>query len=322
VNAALRDSFEDVSKSKEAFYHWGARGLKVLLQETFNIGVRRVLLPVNRNTMTAAMPLDFSSEVFVGVVDDGYRMPMVGNSRIASDYSMTEVACETKCEKCNQDTTICEEMETVIETEEILFGSIPATKTTVKTLHPDGSYYLEVTTPYWDTESQKIEYSTEKTFIEKFDMKECGCLETTPENIEKIQCCCPEIYGCYYTPCDPINTRNLGGYMIYPDAGIIQLERKFPLDKLYLEYKTFMTKSGGEYLVPAIAFETLVQWILVKNIDGRKNTPVYDKQWRVSQYEAARKSMNKARWKISLEVIIQASRSVPRFDIGWEKGDC
>lgn len=100
-------------------------------------------------------------------------------------------------------------------------------------------------------------------------MKVCGCLETTPENIEKIKCCCEDVYYTYYAGnCGC--SRQYGSYKIFEESGRIQFDNQFPFDKVYMEYIGFMPKIKGDYYVPEVAFETLVEWTKWKSIANKR----------------------------------------------------
>lgn len=318
VNAALLDGYEDIGKSKELYLHWAGRGAKKLNRETLKVAKRRVLLKVNANTKTAQLPCDFDYETFVGVVNEhGYRESMPLHSNLTSENTIETIECEDKCKKCDQDLSICNDMTVTVSTETVDVNGTSATKTTTKKLYSDGRYYLETEHPYWDTVTEQIEYATTKEFITQVDLKPCGCIETTTENIERIRNCNRTVYDCYFTECSPSCNVNLGGYKIFEENGLIQLDWCFPYDYIYLEYQGFMLKVNGQYAVPEVAFETLVEWIKFKAIANKKNVTAWDKNWQLSNYNRERRNMLKALGQVSLSSIILAARSLPNFEIVW-----
>ncbi len=321
VNSALIDSYETAGKSKELFFHWAARGLKKLQREYLKTGVRRVLLPVNHSTKTATLPPDFDGEIFVGVIDArGHKIPLSIDSYIASASSMIEIPCDDACEKCNQSKSICNDLTTTEETEVIIVNGNAYEKTTIKKLYPNGDYFLEVNTPYYNTVTESVEYVPVKSFITALSLKSCGCLDTTEENIEKLKSCNPDVYSCYYAPCDSLCDSKNGGYMVFEETGLIQLDFGFRFKQLYVEYNGFMAKKNGQYLVPEVAFEALVEWTKFKAIQNKKNVLISDRNNQFQHFTREAGNLEKILGRATLSSIIAAVRSVPVFDIEYRYG--
>lgn len=158
--------------------------------------------------------------------------------------------------------------------------------------------------------------SSSKQFITAIDLKDCGCIDETPENIEKIKCCAYDVYCEHYAPCDTSCNENLGGYKIFHETGVMQFDKIGKFKKVYIEYRGFMPKKNGQYQIPEVAFETIVEWIKFRAVDG-KRWPAVDKQWRYEQYRIARKNMNKEMGAIDLGQILQTIGMVPKFDIDY-----
>ncbi|HJY24016.1 MAG TPA: hypothetical protein VJ279_14075, partial [Hanamia sp.] len=94
-----------------------------------------------------------------------------------------------------------------------------------------------------------------------------------------------------------------------------QLEPGFDYDNVYVEFKSYLPKVNGRYMVPEVAFETLVEWTKFKSIQGKSNFTTYDKNWQLEQYKRERGNMEKAANKASLRVIVDYLRSVPKFEL-------
>lgn len=75
-------------------------------------------------------------------------------------------------------------------------------------------------------------------------------------------------------------------------------------------------------MVPAIAFETLVEWIKYKSIANRQNIPLSSRNWQKDQYIVQKRNMelSLARRGLSLGKIAQISRMVP--GINWGQKSC
>jgi len=319
VRAAIADSHEDIGKSEELYSFWAARGLRKLLRETLRFGVRRVYLYVNHNTKTANLPVDFKEETFVGVINtEGYKEALLPDGDLIDTLGTVDKGCEetNKCERCTQPKSICEDLQ-ITESENIIkINGASYTETVVRKLYPNGDYTLETTTPVLDTQTNAVTYQTATKYITNLDLKVCGCLETTPENIEKVRCCCEDVYNTYYAGSCGCS-RQFGSYKIFEETGRIQFDPNFPFNKVYLEYVGFMPKIKGDYYVPEVAFETLVEWTKFKSIDGKssRSVPNSDKKWRWDMYLTARRNMDKELGRVSLSTIIEAAQRVPKFDI-------
>lgn len=316
VNAAMIDAYEDVGRSKQLFSHWAARGLKMLYGQNIPKKVRRTIIVINPKTYTAALPIDFDVELFVGVIDElGHKVPILLNTDIAIDKAHLSFIERqgSSCPRCGSDKDICEDLQSEETSETVVFDGTPYELTTVKRLYPNGDYYLERKVPYWDTEESTVEYRTERELIQHFDRSECGCLETSDENLWKLQTCASEVYNCYYAGCD-YGARSTAGYKVFTDQNIIQFDRAYKYDRAYMEYNAFLQKHEGKYWIPEVAFETIVEWTKFKSVDGKRNVSPSEKQWRWSQYLIAKGNMVKSLGKFSLSQLIAMIDGDPKFD--------
>lgn len=319
VKAAITDTYGDIGKTQELFTHWAARGLKKLNREALRLGKQRVSLPVNGNTRTATLPVDFEEEFFVGYVDEktGKKIPIKINTSLVNDDSIENVECVDKCPKCNQNSQICNDL-TVTETVELIaINDSLYEKTIVKKLYPNGDYYLEITTPILNVDDNTISYLTQKEFITNLDLKPCGCLETTPENIEALRRCNNDVYCCYYASCSLKCNREYGSYIILYDIGLIQMSHNYPFDHVYIEFWSYIPKKNGQYLVPEVAFETLVNWTKFKSVENKSNVPLTERKWVWDMYKIARGNMNIEMGRISIEAILEAVMRTPKLDIDY-----
>lgn len=320
VSAAIIDTYEDIGRVQHMYSHWAARGLKKLDRETLKTGFRKAILTVNRSTMTATLPPDFDSELGVYVIVNGKKILLRTDTRLVDQKNIEEIPCEDKCEKCGQDSSICDEMTITEETIIKVIEGNNYNQTIVKKMYPDGSYYLETTIPMWDVTESAVVYTTTKEFITQIDLKPCGCIDETPENIAKIQCCCYDVYCAHFAPCDTACSGDYGSYKIFPETGVIQFN-KINFNKCYIEYWGFMPKKNGQYHVPEVAFEALVAWVKLKKIENKPNTPYVDKRWHLERYKSERDDMVKVLCGISLGRLIQITGLIPKFDLTYTDVD-
>lgn len=313
VADAMVDSYMDISQAgvQQTFSHWCSRGLEKLTNEVLKTGIIKVLLPVNSNTHTAALPLGFKEETFVGEIRNGKKYSIVLNSKITDEKGIETLECEDKCPKCNANKAICQDLQVTEDTVLVVINDSTYEQTIIKKLYPDGSYYLETTIPVLNLGTNTVEYTIQKEFIATISLKPCGCIEETETNIATIQTCCPDVYCCYFAPCCQTNSE--ASYRIFEDTGLIQL-KNFHSNQLYMEYRGFMAKKNGVWQVPRVCRETLVEYTKFKAIDGKPNIPLSVKNWRLDQYKRERSNMNKVLFRTSLSNIIFSSLRVPKFD--------
>lgn len=324
VNAAIVDSYEDIGKVQERYIFWAARHIKTLNRQILKANRRYAIITVNRSTNTATLPVDCDELTFVGVLDENNeKIPLkVKNNLGNSKYD--EIECEDKCPKCNQNTGICNDLTVTEDVKLVTINDSVYEQTIVKKLYPDGSYFLETRIPLWDIEAGTVVYTTTKELVNTLSLKPCGCIDDTPENVEVIRTCAPDVYCCYYASCNNSCTEDYGGYKVFEQTGLIQLDNIGKFKKLYIEYWGFLPKKNGQYQVPEVAFETVVEHIKFMAIDGKRNVSTRDKMWRYERYKIQRGNMEKEIGRIGLSQIMQAAMSIPKFDIDYPElcGGC
>lgn len=313
VAAALIDTYADKGNMQELYSHWACRGLDKLQQEVLKRGKQRVILTVNSNTRTATLPPDFKQDLFVGYINSrGEKISLSPNQKLINDDSITDLS--ELCPTCNQKKSICNDLTVTEEAETVVINSDFYDKTIIKKLYPNGDYFLETTTPYYNTESLEVEYITTKEFITSIKLKPCGCVEESEENIETIKNCCYDAWCCNFTSCSSNCDTNAGGYKIFEETGLIQFDFNFKYKKIYLEYLGFVPKVNGQFAVPEVAFETLVNWTKYKSVENKKSIPIIERTWYFNNYKRERGNMEKMMGRIGLSKIIKSLSANPKFD--------
>lgn len=313
VSAAIIDMHEDIGRCEEIFSHWAVRVFKKLNRQSIHLGRRRAILTINTNTNTATLPPDFHEEFFVGPIINGRKMQMHLRPDLV-DPNTEEIECDDKCDKCGQDKSICNDL-TITETTELVpVGDNVYTKTTVKKLYPNGNYMLEITYPVMNTQTSTIEYTTVKEFITKLDMKPCGCPDLTEQTLKKIECFCPDVFACHFTECDCTCMDRIGGYRIYDDTGLIVFDNPNGFTKVYMEYQGFLLKKNGQYHIPEVAFETIVEGTKDKYLWNKKGTPQWERRDQFDRYKMERSNMEKEINLISMGTLVKIIGMVPKFD--------
>lgn len=146
VNAAIIDTWEDIGRMEQTYTHWAARGLNELDIQIIKGRSRGVLLPISTNTKTATLPTDFNGAVFVGIVKNGFKIPLKRNTKIVTEIEEEE--CVEKCAKCNSDKSICEDLKITVDTKDVIIDGKIYEQTITKKMQSNGDYYLESIIPY------------------------------------------------------------------------------------------------------------------------------------------------------------------------------
>lgn len=345
VKSAVIDLGEDLTKVEATFNHWALRGYKEMTaQMNLNFGLKRVLLPIHKKLNTVQIPDDYKRLSFIGIIDEecGYKIPLILDGNLVSDdYEKKD--CVDKCEKCNADKDVCEKMNVVVEKSTVYYPSsmqtivtedgidfitedgkkiiteysnsdvTPYENITTK-IYDNGGYYLVKEFWVWNLKNNYPEKITQKDFITDFDLSECGCIKNTEENISKIKEHCYSCYCSCYMPCKG-STDAIGRYKIYEGSGVIQLDRNFDYDNVYLEYYGNLPKVNNEFIVPEILSESIIYYLVFKYKENRKNYSIGEKQLAKNDYIVKKRDALKIMSRISLSDIKDAARRLPLFYI-------
>lgn len=318
VNAAIVDNYDDIGRMEQRASFMTARGLKKLYIESLPKLKHKAWLPVNRNTFTATLPVDFDSETFIGYIDSNWqKVSMRVNTNLTDTRNIEDIECEDKCDKCKQDKGICNDLVITEEKKNITVNDEVYEEVITKKLYPNGDYYLQTDTYIYDIETEEVLPYSKKEFIVNFDLKPCGCLETSETNATNLKTYCPDIYCNYYSQYSSCCDTSYGGYNIFEESGLIQLDYKYPYDKVYIEYWGFIQKIKGQYYVPMVSFETLVEWTKWKLIANKKNVPRWERQDQLESYKRERRNMERVLGRVSLYQIAKLARLIPKFDIDY-----
>lgn len=322
VKQAVLDTYGDFVKDEARYTAWAVRGLKKLSTEALKSGKRFAILNVNKNLNSAILPCDFKEELFVGFINDcGQKIPLNINSNIVNPKLIESVPCENECDKkCGcYPKQMCEDLHTTQVINKIVIGDTEYDETVTTTYQPNGEIYVITTTPYVKINGGGIEYVTRKEYQTVLDIADCGCIEKTERNAAKIEAINPDVYCCYCTGCNTGNT-DFGGYRIFKENNTIVFDKGMRFDKVYMEYRGFLPKSGNEYLVPEIAFECLINFIKFKSVENRKGVSMNDRAWHWERYLVERGNMTKVLGRMRLADIIHSALTVPTFD--YNKPHC
>lgn len=317
VKRAITDMYADYEKDQARYTMWAVDGLKKLVRETLRSGKRYAILNINKNLQSAVLPCDFKEEIVVAIINScGEKIKLNINPAIVNNFLIEdEVPCDTPCEaKCEcYPKQMCADLQTTQIINKVIINDTEYDETVTTTLLPNGEYYKVTTTPVYDYVAAAIVYQDKKEYITTFDTAECGCIKPTEQNCAKLECLCWDVYCCYCTSCN--NTaEDFGGYRIFLETGTIHFDGAFTADKVYLEYRGSMPKSGNEYLVPEVAYDTLVQLTKFYSLQNKKGVPRWERKDQFDHYDRERGNMKKVMGRISLADILQSALLVPKFD--------
>lgn len=319
VKAAAIDLGEDFTKVEATFNHHAVRGFKKLTREILRLPVERVILPIHRSLKTATLPLNFKRVVFVGGIDEcGHMYPFEINSKI-TPHNVAEVSCVDKCKECNQALDICEKLEVTEEKKTVIINGQSYENITYKYLE-GGSYYLVKKIWVFNSVTSTVEEITTKDFVTEFDMLKCGCIAPTTENIHKIETHCNECYCCCYAPCSIGDAHGATSYRIFEEQDMIQLDRKTPFEKVYIEFETSLFKKDGVFYVLEDAEETLTYYVVFKHIEHDKSVSetAKDRIWK--SYVREKNILQIVLGRISLSSFRQIMYKTPQFNVRGEAG--
>lgn len=321
VKQAANDMYADFEKVQAQYTSWAVRGIKKITKETLKSPKRYAVLTVNQHLNNAVLPCDFKSEIGVFLINHCHeKVPLVINPNILNSALIQELSCEAECPaKCGcYPKTICDDIQTTQVINKITINDVQYDQTVTSTLLTGGEYYIVTTTPVWNTVKSMVDYVDSKEYVTTFDLATCGCIKPTPANDCRLEACCFDAWCCYCAPCSSSNSET-GSYRIFEENGTIHFDGSMRATHVYLEYTGFLPKSGNEYLVPEVAFETLVEYTKYKSIANKKGVPQWERKDQKQSYIDERANMTKVLVRMPLSDIIHSALLVPKFSYNYNR---
>lgn len=320
VKQAAMDMYADFEKVQAQYTAWAVRGIKKITRETLKSPIRRAILTVNQNLNNAVLPCDFKEEIGVYVINNcNEKVPLITNLNIINNGLIEEYPCEAECEaKCNcYPKQLCNDIQTTQVINKITINEVQYDQTVTSTLLPNGEYYIVTTTPVWNTVTSTVDYVDSKEYVTSFDLADCGCIKPTEQNSCRLEACCWDAWCCYCAPCNN-STSEVGSYRIFEENGTIHLHG-VTATKIYIEYRGFLPKSGNEYLVPEVCFETLIEYTKHKSIANKKGMAQWERRDQFDAYVRERSNMTKVMGRMNLADIIHSALLVPKFSYNYNR---
>lgn len=321
VKQAALDLYEDYNKFEARGLAWAIRGFKKITKESLKSPMRRAILPVNQYLNNAVLPCDFKEEIGVYLINScNEKIPLTLNPKIINNALITEYPCEPECPaKCGcYPKGLCDDLQTTQVINKITLNEVEYDETVTTTLMPNGEYYIVTTTPVWNIVTAGVDYINKKEYVTSFDLATCGCIKPTAQNSCRLEAACYDAWCCYCAPCGT-NNSDVGGYRIFAENGTISFDGSLRHDKVYLEYSGFLPKSGNEYLVPEVAFETLIEWTKWKSVANKKGISQYTIDKWFDSYTRERDNMRIVMGRMNLSDIVHSALHVPQFNYNYNR---
>lgn len=317
VSAAALDLHIDFGAFERRGMSWGARAIQEWDNNIFRTGKRRAIIKVNQALNSAAIDCDMVEVLFVGRINKytGEKVPFHINRKLVSlediETIPEDLICEAKCTGCLPK-AICNDLQSTIVLRAVDINGTSYDETKTSTLTPDGTYYVVTETPYYSNINSQVEYLTKKEVLASLDVEACGCIKDTPANISIVKDC---NFDCYCTYCSPVCSEfeNIG-YNIFPETNTIKFDKNFREDEFYMEWRGGLPKIDGQYIAPALAKESLIEYIKFKSIQNKKGVPRYTVQDQYEWYLIKKNNMEMAMGAFSLSDFIYGLTATSKFD--------
>jgi hypothetical protein len=316
IKAAASDLGEDYEKVKGRFMSLTVRSYDKLNRGIVKDGGRQALLTINQHTNTAVLPCDFKEETFIGFIDDcGLKYPLRLKSGIVDMSNIEDKGCQTGCGECTScyPNTICNDIKTTPTVNKVLVNGVLRDELVYTSVLPNGEVYIETETPYYDTVDEEVKYRKKKEYAAKLETEKCGCVKKTPENDAVIKSTCYDYWCRCCTVCKD-GPFDLGGYNVFPETNIIKFDSLVDFEKVYIEYRSGIPKSGNEYLIPDIAFDTIVEMVKELAERNRKNVPGQQKRMNRESVLIEVENMKQVMMRTSVAVLHEILNRTPRID--------
>lgn len=261
----------DVSSSKRIQYIDAAK----IVYESLNLAVikdtKRVVINVKGHLPIIPCPDDYFDFATLDYVDHrGQFQPMVFNDNLKEKVADLSLAPNCGCECGCNSSMCCSAKNYEAITEEVSMALPNATvksftKYIRKYINSDGSFYQEIGEPVkiYDETGTWVDTRMDirQQFICKLDVKKCGCLEETPNNLTQLQfnCCAsnfkheaghssPEFYK---ERSSTYNLTDKDNRIILPDH--------FHYDKIIMRY--YATIKTKDILIPRLGLKAFMTGI-------------------------------------------------------------
>lgn len=274
VNSYMNDSFNDGRKyftnilriAKDAWFY--------LYRSTLKIPKNKVL-PVNKSTNIADIPVDYNGMGRVFIVDECGKLQQLftdDNINVIDMQIKPDTGCG--CTKCNCDNEACAATSQITYTEEDeIINNQTYKKITQRKLCNNGDVIEEVNGYVTKGgETLTIIPYTERRFIAKVEVKPCGCVLNIPDNNKNaFDACGCAVICCYPTKDNqiPVAYNKYGHYKVDTDRGVIHLVG-VKEDKIIFTYQS-NEQSSEEIMIPEIAVDYIKAAINFRSMRFRAN---------------------------------------------------
>lgn len=270
VQNAAADMNVDYETVKQKYFALARRCLRLLEDQQFQRGIKPALLYVDSNFHTAQLPLDFKTLTFVGYIDSCGKKVAISSNYLIINTSFVETIegnkkcstpCENECKSCGQNKDLTEELQSKKSVNKVKINNVEYDEQVEQFFNKDGSYYTITISPFFDTSLNEVKWLETKSETTKFQVEQCGCLSATAENASLVEKVNYDLYCTHCTSCDGCEIGADYTYRVFEEKNLIQFSANFKFEKAYIEYRGSMKKINGTYHVPAIAEQTMTEFI-------------------------------------------------------------
>lgn len=248
--------------------------IELSLDVTYQSVIRK--FAINKRLNSFPIPQDCVLLYAVGYIDEcSVVKPLWYNLDMPKDILFENgVPCE--CDSCGTHAN-CSTIKSFDEIEEtITILGTDYTKTTKTTTLNDGTVVRKIVEPVLSSSNTVSMVTTERELC-KLDLLPCGCVDSTPENTEKVNKLCCECSS-LSTNCGTYNRlqKKDHSYALDITGTQILFGNDYPYNYVILKYLKSVD-SPSDYKIPKVAMEAVISGLRYYAETDSPTAPAYDK---------------------------------------------
>jgi hypothetical protein len=282
-----------------------------IVRERMRVYKQKVVL-LDGATSTFHYPSDCLRIVRVDWLDaDNRRHYMEHDASINTKKLEVSPTAKCKCQKCNCTVDFCSSFSSNTLTEEdVTINGQVYKKVTKQRICPNGDIMQEITEPYGADAGQigdeasvmGIQYRTREVLIEKLEMKDCGCIADTPENLRKCAQYCGVPPSCSSDECEKYFQQREGKYR---DDSETQTVYVWDCNARYALVSYVSNGEGRceEIMIPEYYRDALYAGMFYFSIQFKTNIGAYEKRMADDKFDQECMELVKFENPIDMEAI-------------------
>lgn len=274
---------------------------------------KRMFVKVDKQTNTIRMPDDFVMLSSLSVIDPycGEIIPLVINTTILKDVVDSGVNRSCECE-CGCDSKLCGNIFKYESIQRQVTAPLPGgggetmdyTETTRKRIDEHGNVMQEICGPVLKYDSETGVHTATVVECQEYqicqlEIKECGCVVESPENIEKFSSVC--CGGNYETECGTIccPEDNPYGYNFVDGSSKIAFASNFKFGEVLVRY--YADVPTKELEIPRVAKQAIIAGIKAYLIPHDRKEPLWRAQYWKNEFEVEKTKLTNILNRYSLK---------------------